>query len=166
MKEKAVVTGGAGFIGSHLAKQLIQEGYEVVVIDNLYSGKVENVPKGAKFFNADIRKLKELEPIFTGAKYVFHLAAIPSVQYSMENPQETNDINIGGTLNVLTAAKNAKVKRVIYSASSSVYGDAKKLPITESEVPKPKSPYALQKYVGELYCKMFSEIYRLETVVS
>jgi len=164
MKEKVIVTGGAGFIGSYITRKLIDLGYEVFVIDNLYSGKVENVHSQAKFFNMDVRNLKDIEPIFKGAIYVFHLAAIPSVQYSIENPQETNDINVGGTLNVLTAAKNAGVKRVIYSASCSVYGDAEKLPITESELPKPKSPYALQKYIGELYCKMFSEIYGLETV--
>ena len=163
-KTKVVVTGGAGFIGSHVAKKLIEAGYDVSIIDNLLAGKVENLHPKAKFFKLDIRNLKNIEPIFKDAKYVFHFAAIPSVQFSIENPQETNDVNIGGTLNVLTAAKNAGVKRVVYSASSSVYGDAKILPITENESAKPKSPYALQKYVGELYCKMFSEIYGLETV--
>ena len=163
-KVKVIVTGGAGFIGSHVTEKLIDEGYEVFVIDNLLSGKVENVHSKAKFFKLDIRNLKDIEPIFKDAKYVFHFAAIPSVQYSIENPEETNDVNVGGTLNVLTAAKNNGVKRVVYSASSSVYGDAKVLPINENELPKPKSPYALQKYVGELYCKMFSEIYGLETV--
>jgi UDP-glucose 4-epimerase len=163
-KEKVVVTGGAGFIGSHVAKKLIDAGYEVFIIDNMLAGKKENLHPKAIFFNLDIRNLKDIEPVFKDAKYVFHFAAIPSVQYSIENPQETNDVNIGGTLNVLTAAKNSGVKRVVYSASSSVYGDVKVLPITENESPKPKSPYALQKYVGELYCKMFSEIYGLETV--
>ena len=161
---KVVVTGGAGFIGSYITKKLIEEGYEVFVIDNLLAGKKENIHKDAKFFNLDIRNLKDIEPVFKDAKYVFHLAAIPSVQYSIENPQETNDVNVTGTLNVLIAAKNASVKRLVYSASSSVYGDAKILPITENESPKPKSPYALQKYIGELYCKMFSQIYDLETV--
>jgi UDP-glucose 4-epimerase len=163
-KEKVIVTGGAGFIGSYVTKKLIEEGYEVFVIDNLLAGKKENIHKDAKFFNLDIRNLKDIEPVFKDAKYVFHLAAIPSVQYSIENPQETNDVNVTGTLNVLIAAKNASVKRLVYSASSSVYGDAKILPITENESPKPKSPYALQKYIGELYCKMFSQIYDLETV--
>jgi len=164
MKEKVIVTGGAGFIGSHLVRQLVKENYEVIVIDNLYSGKMENIPHGVGFHNADIRKRESIEPFFKGAKYVFHLAAIPSVQFSMENPTETNDVNLNGTINVLTAAKNAGVKRVIYSASSAVYGDAKNLPISESEPPKPKSPYALQKYASELYLKLFSEIYGLETV--
>src|ERR1035437_1339390 len=163
-KTKVVVTGGAGFIGSHVTKKLIEEGYEVFIIDNLLAGKKENVHKEAKFFNLDVRNLKDIESVFKDAKYVFHFAAIPSVQYSIENPQETNDVNVGGTLNVLTAAKNAGVKRVVYSASSSVYGDVKVLPTTENEPAMPKSPYALQKYVGELYCKMFSEIYSLETV--
>ncbi len=163
-KEKVVVTGGAGFIGSHVTTKLIDEGYDVFVIDNLLSGKKENVNKNAHFFNLDIRNLLDIEPIFKDAKYVFHFAAIPAVQYSIENPKETNDVNVGGTLNVLTAAKNAGVKRVVYSASSSVYGDVKILPTTENENAMPKSPYALQKYVGELYCKMFSEIYGLETV--
>lgn len=163
-KIKAVVTGGAGFIGSYITKKLIEEGYEVFVIDNLLSGKKENIHKDAKFFNLDIRNLKDIEPIFKDAKYVFHLAAIPSVQYSIENPQETNDVNVNGTLNVLIAAKNAGVKRLVYSASSSVYGDVKVLPTTENEKAMPKSPYALQKYIGELYCKMFSQIYGLETV--
>ena len=164
MKEKAIVTGGAGFIGSYIVKELIKSGYDVIVIDNLLAGKKENIDKGAKFYNLDVRNLKDIEPIFKGVKYVFHLAAIPSVQYSIENPGETNDVNVNGMLNVLIASKNAGVKRLVYSASSSVYGDAKKLPITENELPKPKSPYALQKYVGELYCKMFSEIYGFETV--
>jgi nucleoside-diphosphate-sugar epimerase len=163
-KTKVVVTGGAGFIGSHVTKKLIEEGYEVSVIDNLLAGKKENIHSKAKFFKLDIRNLKDIEPVFKDAKYVFHFAAIPSVQYSIENPHETNDVNIGGTLNVLTAAKNAGVKRVVYSASSSVYGDVKVLPTTEKESAMPKSPYALQKYVGELYCKMFSEVYGLETV--
>lgn len=163
-KEKVLVTGGAGFIGSYVVRELLSCGYSVVVIDNLISGKKKNIPKGVKFFKADIRNLKEIEPLFKGIKYVYHLAAIPSVQYSIENPDETNEVNVSGTLNVLLASKKASVKRLVYSASSSVYGDAKKLPITENEIAKPKSPYALQKYIGELYCKMFSEIYRLETV--
>lgn len=164
MKEKVIVTGGAGFIGSYVTKKLVKDGYDVFVIDNLLSGKVENIPKEVNFLKLDVRNLKDIEPVFKDAKYVFHLAAIPSVQYSIENPIETNDINVNGTLNVLIAAKNAKVMRVVYSASSSVYGDVKKIPTTESEKAMPKSPYALQKYVGELYCKMFSEIYEIETV--
>lgn len=163
-KIKVIVTGGAGFIGSHLVKKLIEEGYDVFVIDNLLSGKKENIPSEAKFYNLDVRNLNDIEPVFKDAKYVFHLAAIPSVQFSIENPTETNDVNVTGTLNVLNAAKNSGVMRLIYSASSSVYGDVKKIPTTEKEPPMPKSPYALQKYIGELYCKMFTEIYGMETV--
>jgi len=163
-KEKVIITGGAGFIGSYVSKKLLSEGYEVHVMDNLYSGKKENIHDGVIFHKADIRNLSEIEPVFAGAKYVFHLAAIPSVQYSIENPVETNEVNVGGTLNVLIASKNAGVKRVVYSASSSVYGDAEKLPISENESAKPKSPYALQKYIGEQYCRLFSKVYDLETV--
>ena len=162
--EKVVVTGGAGFIGSHLVKKLVELGFDVFVIDNLYSGKVKDVHPKAKFFNLDVRDLDKIRPVFKGAKYVFHLAAIPSVQFSIEHPGITNDVNVNGALNVLTAAKDACVKRVIYSASSSVYGDVTKLPIMETKIADPKSPYAVQKYMGELYCKMFSEIYGLETV--
>ena len=162
--EKVVVTGGAGFIGSHLVKKLVELDYDVFVIDNLYSGKVKDIHPKAKFFNLDVRELDKIRPVFKDAKYVFHLAAIPSVQFSIEHPTITNDVNVNGALNVLTAAKDAGVKRVIYSASSSVYGDVKKLPIIETKNPDPKSPYAVQKYMGELYCKMFAEIYGIETV--
>ncbi len=164
VSEKVVVTGGAGFIGSHLVKKLVELGFDVSVIDNLYSGKEKDVHSKAKFFNLDVRDLDKIRPVFKGAKYVFHLAAIPSVQFSIEHPGITNDVNVNGALNVLTAAKDAGAKRVIYSASSSVYGEATKLPIMETKIADPKSPYAVQKYMGELYCKMFSEIYGLETV--
>ncbi len=163
-KTKVVVTGGAGFIGSHLVNLLIKKGYEVIVVDNLLSGKKENINKKVEFYKVDIRETKKLEKIFSGAKFVFHLAAIPSVQYSIENPDETNAVNANGTLSVLIAAKRSGVKRVIYSASSSVYGDVKELPTKETAEASPKSPYALQKYIGEQYCKLFSEIYALETV--
>ena len=162
--EKVVVTGGAGFIGSHLVNRLLDDGFEVSVIDNLLSGKKENVDSRAKFFKADIRNEKEIAEVFKDAKYVFHLAAIPSVQYSIENPEETSEVNLLGTINVLNLAKNAGVKRVIYTSSSAVYGDVKSLPTKENDEINPKSPYALQKYAGELYCKLFSEIYGIETV--
>ena len=164
MKEKVIVTGGAGFIGSHLVEQLLKDGYEVVVIDNLYSGKKEQVPDAAEFHHVDIRNIDDMKPIFSGAKYVFHLAAIPSVQYSIEYPKETNEINAVGTLNVLICAKEAGVKRVILSSSCSVYGDADILPTSETSELKPKSPYALHKSISEQYCKLFSDIYGVETV--
>jgi UDP-glucose 4-epimerase len=162
--EKVVVTGGAGFIGHHLVNRLLEDGFAVSVIDNLSSGKEENLNSKAQFFKADIRDEGELEKIFAGAKYIFHLAAIPSVQYSIEHPEETNDINLGGTLKVFHAAKKAGVKRVIYSSSSAIYGDAKIMPISENSEIHPKSPYALHKYAGELYARLFAEIYGLEVV--
>jgi nucleoside-diphosphate-sugar epimerase len=163
-KEKVIVTGGAGFIGSNLSKELLKRGYEVHIIDNLSGGRKENVPSGASLHILDITNLEKIKPIFKNAKYVFHFAALPRVQYSIEYPIETNNVNVLGTLNILVASKEAKVKRVIYSASSSAYGDQKKMPLKENFSPNPKSPYGLQKYIGELYCKMWSEIYGLETV--
>ncbi len=162
--EKVVVTGGAGFIGSHLVNALIKAGFEVFIIDNLSSGKKENLNSEAKFFNLDIRNLEDIKPVVQGAKYVFHLAAIPSVQYSIENPKETHEINVAGTLNVLLSAKEAKVKRVILSSSCAIYGDVNKLPTDENCEIKPKSPYALHKYIGEQYCKLFIQLYGVETV--
>jgi UDP-glucose 4-epimerase len=164
MSKKVIVTGGAGFIGSHLVDALIKDGADVFVIDNLSTGKKENINPKANFFNLDIKDLEKIKPIFEGAEFVFHLAAVASVQYSIENPEETNDININGTLNVLLSAREAGVKRFIFSSSSAVYGDVDKLPTNEKSKINPKSPYALHKYIGELYCKLFSEIYNLETV--
>lgn len=163
-KKIAVVTGGAGFIGSHLTDTLVERGFDVHVIDNLSGGKKENVSPKAVFHNADIRNLESIKPIIEGAVYVFHLAALPRVQYSIEHPVETNEVNVGGTLNVLIAAKEGGVKRVIYSASSSAYGDQKKMPLVETMVPNPKSPYGLQKYVGELYAKVWNTVHGLETI--
>lgn len=161
---KIVVTGGAGFIGSNITDALIEDGYEVHIIDNLSNGKKENLNSKAIFHNVDICDLKKIKPIFKGAKYVFHEAALPRVQFSIEHPIEAHDANINGTLNVLLSAKDAGVKRVIYAASSSAYGDQSKLPLIETMSANPKSPYGLQKYVGELYCKLFSQVYGLETV--
>ena len=161
---KIIVTGGAGFIGSHLVDALIERGFKVHVIDNLSAGKKENVNKKAVLHIADIRNLKEIKPVIRSADYVFHLAALPRVQYSIENPEETHEVNVSGSLNVLLAAKDGGVKRVIYSASSSAYGDQKKMPLRENMPAAPKSPYGLQKYVGELYCKLFSDVYGLPTV--
>lgn len=163
-KTKVIVTGGAGFIGSNLAKALVKKGLDVHVVDNLSGGKKQNVPKGATFHLADINNLEALKTIFEGAKYVFHLAALPRVQFSIENPVETALANEVGTVSVLTASVNAGVKRVIYSASSSAYGDQKVMPLREDFIANPKSPYGLQKYVGELYCKIWKQIFGLETV--
>lgn len=162
--EKVIVTGGAGFIGSNLTDALVEKGYEVHVIDNLCAGKRENVNERATLHEKDVRNYEEIRPIFEGVKYVFHLAALPRVQFSIEHPIEANETNVGGVVNVLTAAKEAGVKRVIYSASSSAYGDADKLPTTEDLPANPKSPYGLQKYIGELYCRLYSAVYGLGTV--
>jgi len=163
-KTKVIVTGGAGFIGSNLVDGLVEKGYEVHVIDNLSSGKLENVNPKAIFYNKNIRDLADVEGVFNGAKYVFHLAAMPRVQYSIENPIETNEVNVDGTLNVLQAAHSAGVKKFIYSSSSSIYGDSDVLPLNEKMPANPKSPYSLHKYVGELYCELFSKLYGLPTV--
>lgn len=161
---KALVTGGAGFIGSNLVDALIERGDEVIILDNLSTGKRENLNPKAKFVEADITNLEQIKPYFTGVDYVFHFAALPRVQESIINPIQTHNANINGTLNVLLAAKDAGVKRVVYSASSSAYGNADKLPLTEDMLPKPLSPYGLHKYVGEHYARLFSLLYGLETV--
>jgi UDP-glucose 4-epimerase len=119
--KKVIVTGGAGFIGSNLAKALIKKGYEVHIIDNFSGGKKENVPDGATLHELDITQLSDIESIFSDAEYVFHFAALPRVQYSIEYPLETSEANVMGTLNVLEASRKAGVKKVVYSASSSVY---------------------------------------------
>lgn len=161
---KALVTGGAGFIGSNLVDELVNRNYEVVIIDNLSSGKKENLNLKADFYEADIRNLDDVKPLFNGINYVFHLAAFPRVQPSIEDPITANDINLNGTLNVLKAAQESNVDKIIYSASSSVYGNQETMPLKETMKANPLSPYGLQKYVGELYCKLFSEIYGLNTV--
>ena len=161
---KCLVTGGAGFIGSNLVDELINLDHEVVVIDNLSTGKKEYVNPRCEFHNIDIRDLGKIKPLFDRVDYVFHVAAFPRVQPSIENPVMANDINLNGTLNVLVAARDAGVKKVIYSASSSAYGMQTKMPLCEDMLPQPLSPYGLQKYVGELYCSLFSKIYKLSTV--
>ncbi len=163
-KEKAVVTGGAGFIGSHVVDELVARGFDVHIIDNLSRGNKNNVNEKATLHIEDIRNFSDIFPIFDGAKYVFHLAAEPRVEFSIQHPVESNDINVNGTLNVLIAARDAKVKRVVFSSSCAVYGDQEQMPLIESVSAVPKSPYGVHKYVGELYCKMFSDIYDLETV--
>jgi UDP-glucose 4-epimerase len=162
--KKVVVTGGAGFIGSNLVDALIERGYEVHVVDSLVAGKKEHVHRKAKLHVVDVRDRKKLEKIFKNATCVFHLAALPKVQYSIENPEETASVNVDGTLAVLTVAKKMKVGRVIYSASSAVYGDADTLPLHEDLPARPVSPYGLQKYIGEHYARLWSEVYGLSTV--
>lgn len=160
----AVVTGGAGFIGSHLATTLLAEGYLVKIVDNLSGGKREKIPEGAIFFEQDINDMAALAEVMAGAELVFHLAALPRVQYSLEHPIEANRANVDGMVSMLQAAQEAGVTRVIYSASSSAYGDQTIMPLTEDMQANPKSPYGLQKYIGELYCRLWSDVYHLQTV--
>lgn len=161
---KCLVTGGAGFIGSHIVDALIQKGHEVLVVDNLSTGKKENINPNAYFFEADLRDFDAIRPLFEGVDYVFHEAALPRIPLSIEKPIETNDINVKGTLHALVASKEAGVKKFIYASSSSALGGAASIPMKENGVCQPLNPYALQKYVGELYCKIFSIIYKLPTV--
>lgn len=163
-KKKAVVTGGAGFIGSHIVDELLRRGHEVRVIDNFAAGRSdERINPGATYHELDIREQAKIAPIVAGADVVFHLAALPRVQFSIDNPEESHDVNVNGTLNVLLAARDGKVGKVVYSASSSAYGDQPVLPLSEDMLPQPKSPYALQKYVGEHYCRIFSTVFGLPT---
>jgi UDP-glucose 4-epimerase len=163
-----VVTGGAGFIGSSIVRRLLQEGAgKIVVIDNLLTGhevNLEEVRHAIDFQRADIRNYQEIAPLIRGAAVVFHEAAIPSVPRSIDDPVPSHEVNIDGTFNVLRAAHEGKAGRVVYAASSSAYGDTLVLPKVESMTPRPKSPYALQKLVGEYYCHIFTSAYGLETV--
>lgn len=159
-----LVTGGAGFIGSHLVEALLKRGDKVRVLDNFATSKKENVPAGAELLEASITDPGAIAPAFREIDGVFHCAALARVQLSIDMPHETNEVNITGTLNVLLAAKEAGVKRVVYSASSSAYGDQPSLPLHEEMKPNPKSPYGLQKYVGEEYCKVASAVWGMETV--
>ena len=164
---KYVVVGGAGFIGSNIVDKLVEQNHEVVIIDNLSTGKMENVNPKASIEYLDISNTKEcpsMVEIMSGADSVFLLAAKARVQPSIENPVEYEMNNTIGTLNVLKCASDAGVKRVVYSASSSAYGNTDKLPSVESDPVNPLSPYGAQKYYGEVMCKMFSEVYGLETV--
>jgi nucleoside-diphosphate-sugar epimerase len=159
-----VVTGGAGFIGSHLVETLITKGARVRVVDNFATGRREYVQAGAELLAADICDAKSLPPIFAGADCVFHTAAMPRVMLSIERPVDTHMVNVVGTLNVLLAARDAGVRRVIYSGSSSVYGNQPVLPLKESMTPNPLNPYALQKLTGEQYSRIFRTLFGLETL--
>ncbi len=159
-----LVTGGAGFIGSHLVDALVKRGHRVLVVDNLSGGRKENLNPKARFYKADICEFKTIKPLFAGVDVVFHLAAIPRVPVSMKDPVGTSRVNILGTINVFKAAAEAKVKKVIFASSSSVYGNQKTSPLQESMVPGPLSPYALQKLVGEQTAKLFTAIYRVPII--
>lgn len=161
---KYIVTGGAGFIGSHITDMLILRGDEVHVVDIFLTGKRERLNPKAILHEVDIRDFEKLAPIFKDTVGIFHTAAQPRMQYSIKEPRMTNDINVTGTLNVLLAARDAGVKRVVYSASSSAYGPNNPMPLREDMKPEPLIPYAIQKRVGEQYCQMASQFYGLETV--
>ena len=161
---KYVVTGGAGFIGSHIVDQLVARGDDVHVIDNFLTGKRERLNPKAVLHEIDIRDAEKLSPVFAQASGIFHTAAQPRMQLSIQEPRLTNDINITGTLNVLLAARDAGVPRVVYSASSSAYGRRHPMPLTEDMPPEPIIPYAIQKRVGEQYCAAASMFYGVETV--
>jgi len=167
--KKVVVTGGAGFIGSHLAEELAGRGYHVIILDDLSTGRMKNIEnllkkENAEFIQGSITDLPLLRKLFQNVEYVFHQAALSSVPRSMEDPLTTNEVNIKGTLNVLMAARENRVRKVVYAASSSVYGDALALPQKEDMPPNPLSPYALTKLVGEYYCRIFHQLYSLPTV--
>jgi len=167
--KKVVVTGGAGFIGSHLAEEVARRGYHVIILDDLSTGKVENIEDllgkdNVEFIKGSITELPLLRELFHAIDYVFHQAAIPSVPRSIENPQASHDVNVSGTLNVLLTARENSVKKVIFASSSSVYGDIPTLPKREDMVPQPLSPYAVTKLAGECYCQVFHQVYGLPTV--
>lgn len=166
-----LVTGGAGFIGSHIVTELVKRGEEVIVIDNFLTGKkenLENVKREIVLIEGDIRDITLLQKALLDVDVVLHQAALPSVPRSMQDPLTANEINILGTLNVLLAARDNKVKRVVYASSSSIYGDTPQQGASISKheklQPNPLSPYAVGKLIGELYCRQFYELYGLETV--
>lgn len=163
----ALVTGGAGFIGSHLVEGLLAHGYSVRVLDNFATSTRENIKHltdKIELQEGDIRNLTTMHMAMRKVDFVFHHAALPSVARSVEHPEESNAVNIAGTLNVLIAARDEKVKRVVYASSSSVYGDAPELPKTEAMMPEPLSPYAVGKLAGEQYARVFQQLYGLSTV--
>lgn len=162
---KTLVTGGAGFIGSHIVDALLAQGDEVIVVDTLIAGKRERVSAQATLLEVDIRNYDAMLAALRGVEVVYHLAALPRVQYSIDDPLETHDVNVNGTLTVLRAAKDAGVRRVVFTSSSSIYGTQDVLPFREdTSVPNPESPYALHKRIGEEYARVFSHVYGLETV--
>jgi len=166
---KILVTGGAGFIGSHVVDRLLKEGLEVVVVDNFSTGFAENLSrwKNHERFNlvtGDIRDFNLVKKLADGVDAILHHAALPSVNQSLKDPLETNGVNVTGTLNLLKASVDAEVKRFVFASSCSVYGDAEVLPEHEDLTPQPISPYGVSKYAAECYCRVFHEVYGLETL--
>lgn len=168
---KILVTGGAGFIGSNLCEALLKRGDEVRCLDNFMTGKIENLlpllekyPKSFQMVVGDIRSMEDCRKAVEGMEYVLHEAALGSVLRSVNDPVTTNDVNIGGFLNMLIAARDANIKRFVFAASSSTYGDSKSLPKVEDVIGKPLSPYAITKYVDELYADVFARTYNIEYI--
>ncbi|WP_343588634.1 SDR family oxidoreductase [Flavobacterium sp.] len=169
IKSTILITGGAGFIGSNLTEYFLDLGYKIVCLDNFSTGHRHNLKDfldnpDFKLIEADIRSLADCNLAVQGVDYVLHQAALGSVPRSIKDPITTNDVNVSGFLNMLTAARDAKVKRFVYAASSSTYGDSQGLPKVEDVIGKPLSPYAITKYVNELYAEIFSKAYGLETI--
>lgn len=162
-----LITGGAGFIGSNLAARLLKEGHRVRVLDNLSTGRIENIKEllvDIEFVQGDLRSIKTVQKAVEDMEVVFHQAAIPSVPRSLADPLTSNEANVNGTLNLLVAARDAGMRRIVYASSSSLYGDNPQLPKNEDMPPSPLSPYAVSKYAGELYLKVFCEVYGLEGI--
>lgn len=166
--QRVLVTGGAGFIGSNLAGELAVEN-EVVIIDDLSTGRMENIKEllkkeNVKFVRGSITDLELMQKLCADIDYVFHHAALHSVPASVKDPISSNNVNINGTLNVLIAARDNQVKKVVFASSCAVYGDGGSMPVVETAQPNPKSPYAAAKLAGEYYCNVFSEVYGLPSV--
>jgi len=159
-----LVTGGAGFIGSHLSERLLKEGHQVTVIDDLSEGKWENLPQSPNLKKYKVSILDNVSKYVNGQDTIFHLAALPRLKRSIDNPWKTHKVNVDGTLNLLLAAKENKVKRFVFASSSSIYGNQDRLPLTEDMRPNPLVPYSLHKLIGEEYCKMFSDLWGLGTI--
>lgn len=166
---KILITGGAGFIGSNLTEYFLEKGHQIVVLDNFATGHRHNIAQhegnpNFELIEGDIRNMTDCEKAVNGVDYVLHQAALGSVPRSIKDPQTSNEVNVTGFLNMLVAARDANVKRFIYAASSSTYGDSEALPKVEDKIGKPLSPYAITKYVNELYAEIFSKTYGLETI--
>lgn len=162
--KKVLVTGGAGFIGSHLSERLLAQGCHVTVIDDLSEGKWENLPSHPNLIKHKGSIMDNIGNVVAGKEVIFHLAALPRLKRSLDDPWETNRVNIDGTLNLLMEAKKHKVKRFIFASSSSVYGNKNKIPFRENMTPDPLVPYSLQKIAAEEYCRMFSSLWGLGTI--
>src|SRR6185295_3699731 len=167
MTRRIVVTGGAGFIGSHIVHQLVANGEKVRVVDNLCTGSLERlsaIQNAIEFIEADLADPAVCDRVVSGMDYVLHQAAIPSVQRSIRDPIASNRANVTATLNLLESCRKQGVRRVVYAASSSAYGNTEVLPKREDMTPNPMSPYGLQKFVGEYYCKLYHDLFGFETV--